>query len=49
MKVPYIVVVGDKEEKEKTLAVRIKGSNKIESIKLDDFVERVKKEVLERE
>ena len=49
MKVPYIIVVGDKEEKEKTLAVRIKGSNKIESIKLNDFVKRVKKEVLERE
>ncbi|MDD5012368.1 MAG: threonine--tRNA ligase [Candidatus Nanoarchaeia archaeon] len=45
MRVPYTIVVGDKEEKEKTLAVRIRGSNKIQTIKADDFIEKVKKEI----
>ncbi|MFA5953183.1 MAG: threonine--tRNA ligase [Candidatus Pacearchaeota archaeon] len=48
MKVPYIIVVGDKEEKENTLAVRVKGSNKIEVFKLNDFVKKLKKEIEDR-
>ncbi|OGJ12420.1 hypothetical protein A3K82_02655 [Candidatus Pacearchaeota archaeon RBG_19FT_COMBO_34_9] len=48
MRVPYIVVVGDKEEKEKTLALRVRGNSKIETIKIDSFIEKVKKEIAER-
>ena len=48
MRVPYTIVVGDKEEKEKTLAVRVRGNNKIQTIKIDDFIEKVKKEIEER-
>ena len=48
MKVPYIIVVGDKEEKEKSLAVRIKGNSKIEKIKLDGFVSKLKREIDEK-
>ena len=48
MKVPYIVVVGDKEEKEKSLAVRFKGNSKIENIKLNDFVSKLKTEIENR-
>jgi len=48
MKVPYIVVVGDKEEKENNLAVRFKGNSKIENIKLKDFISKLKKEIQER-
>ncbi len=48
MKVPYIIVVGDKEEKEKTLAVRIRGNQKIETMKTDAFIEKIKKEIEER-
>jgi len=48
MKIPYIIVVGDKEEKEKTLAVRIKGNKKIETIKVGDFIKQLKKEIEER-
>jgi len=48
MRVPYIIVVGDKEEKEKTIAVRIKGSGKIELMKIDDFVKKIKEEIEER-
>jgi len=48
LRVPYIIVVGDKEEKEKTLAVRVRGNSKIESFKIEDFVKNLKKEIDER-
>src|SRR4030042_542935 len=48
MRVPYIVVVGDKEEKEKSVAVRVKGNSKIETMKIDSFIEKIKKEIAER-
>jgi len=48
MKVPYIIVVGDREEKEKSLAVRIKGNKKIEKMKIKDFVWKLEKEIGER-
>jgi threonyl-tRNA synthetase len=48
MKVPYIIVVGDKEEKEKTLAVREKGNKKINSFNIEELIEKLKKEIFER-
>lgn len=48
MKIPYIIVVGDKEEKEKKIAVRIKGSNKIENFNIDNFITRLKVELVEK-
>ncbi|MEK6760881.1 MAG: threonine--tRNA ligase [Nanoarchaeota archaeon] len=48
MRVPYIIVVGDKEEKEKTIAVRIKGSSKIEKFTVDELCIRLKKEIEEK-
>ena len=48
MKIPYIVVIGDKEEKEENLAVRTKGNKKIEKFSVEDFVEKIKKEIEER-
>ncbi len=47
MRIPYIIVVGDKEEKEKTVAVRSKGG-KVDSMKLDIFIEKLKKEIGQR-
>jgi threonyl-tRNA synthetase len=49
MRVPYIIVVGDREEKDKNLAVRIRGNKKIENFSVDDFIEKIKKEIVERE
>lgn len=37
-RIPYILVVGDAEEKDKTVAVRTRGSQKIEKMKLDAFM-----------
>lgn len=48
MRIPYIIVAGDKEEREKTLAVRIKGSQKIETMKVEEFIKRIGKEIAER-
>ncbi|MEK6918105.1 MAG: threonine--tRNA ligase [Nanoarchaeota archaeon] len=46
MRVPYIIVAGDKEEKDKTIAVRSKG--KVENVKLDAFIEKLRKEIEQR-
>lgn len=48
MRVPYIIVVGDKEEKDKNIAVRIKGDSKIVSYKTEEFIKRIKSEIKER-
>jgi threonyl-tRNA synthetase len=48
MKVPYIIVVGDKEEKGKKVALRIRGNKKIKSMKVKEFVKSLKKEISER-
>jgi len=47
-KIPYILVVGEKEEKSKSVAVRSRES-KQEITKLDKFIEKVKKEIAEKE
>ncbi|MEX0920640.1 MAG: threonine--tRNA ligase [Candidatus Pacearchaeota archaeon] len=44
-KVPYIIVVGDKEEKSGEIAVRTRGDKKIEKMKVSDFVKSLKKEI----
>ncbi|MCK4327970.1 MAG: threonine--tRNA ligase [Candidatus Diapherotrites archaeon] len=49
-KIPYIIVIGDKEEKSKTLAVRTHGAKKAEfGIKFEDFEKRLRQKVESRE
>ena len=48
MKIPYIVVVGDKEEKQKSVAVRIRGDKKIKHVKLNSFIKSLQKEIDEK-
>lgn len=43
-KVPYIIALGEREAEGRTLSVRSFGSDKSETISLDDFVERIAKE-----
>jgi threonyl-tRNA synthetase len=47
-KVPYILTVGDREEKSKSVAVRTRGNKKLEDVKVDDFIKKLKKEIEER-
>ncbi len=45
-KIPYILVIGDKEEEKGTLAVRTRGSKKVEfGVKKDEFIKKLEKEV----
>ncbi len=48
MKIPYIIVIGDKEEKENKLAVRVRGNKEIKKFSLEDFSEHLKEEIEER-
>jgi len=48
MKVPYILVIGDKEEKANTLAVRKKGKKPEFGVKIKEFIKQLKKEIKDR-
>jgi len=48
MRIPYIIVIGDKEEKDGTLAVRIKGNKNIKKIGIDEFKNKIEKEIWEK-
>ena len=41
MKIPYIVIVGDKERDEKTLSLRLRGNVSKNDIKLDDLIKEI--------
>jgi threonyl-tRNA synthetase len=43
-KVPYQVVVGDKEKQAGTVAVRTRGGEDLGAMKLEDFIARLQKE-----
>ena len=44
-KVPYMLVIGDKELKSKSLNIRIRGQKQIKRMPLKIFTSRVKKEI----
>lgn len=48
MKVPYILVVGDREAKEKSVTVRIRGTNKTVTYGFREFIELVKEKIKTR-
>lgn len=48
-KTPYIVVVGDKESENGTVAVRSRGSRDIKTVTSEIFLEIIKKEIKERQ
>lgn len=47
-KIPYTVVVGDNEEKTKTLAVRDRAGKDTRDVKLADFTKKLKEEIKKR-
>ena len=47
-KVPYMLVIGEKEAKSKNLNVRIRGQKEVETIDRKKFIERIKKEIKEK-
>lgn len=44
-KVPYMIVIGDKEKNLKKLAVRVRGEKEIKTMTLNSFVKRLQKEM----
>ncbi len=48
-KVPYILVAGEKESQNHTVAVRKRGEGDLGAIKLDEFVAKLKKEIENKE
>jgi threonyl-tRNA synthetase len=47
-KIPYMVVVGEKEEKDNLVAIRKRGQKEQAVMKVDEFIERIKKEIDEK-
>ena len=47
-KIPYVIVIGDKEEKHKTLAIRNRAGKVKHNAKLEGFISQIKKEIEER-
>ena len=43
-KVPYMLIIGDKEKEEGSVSVRMREKGDIGSMKTDEFIARVKKE-----
>lgn len=49
LKIPYVIVIGDKEEEKNTLAIRERGSNKPKfGVKMQDFVKELKDKIENR-
>lgn len=48
MKIPYVLVIGEKEEGNKTVNVRSRASENEEEISLEVFLKKIEKEVKER-
>ena len=44
-KIPYMVIVGDKEQEEKNLSVRHKGDGDLGKLLLNDFINRLAVEI----
>ena len=47
-KIPYMLVVGEKEIENNSVAVRLRGSRDIEDMEIGKFVEKIKKEIDEK-
>ena len=45
MKVPYLIIVGDEEEKNGTISLRGRGQENKSGLKLSEFIERIQKEI----
>ena len=45
MKIPYLIIVGDEEEKSQTISIRGRGFENKSGLKLDDFLARLQEEI----
>lgn len=47
-KIPYMLIVGEKEEEQKTVSVRSRDKGELGSISIDEFIEMIVKEIEDR-
>lgn len=47
-KIPYLLVVGDREAKANTVSIRIRGSNDQKTLKLTDFAQKLASEIVSK-
>ena len=47
-KIPYLLIIGEKEEKINSIAVRDRRKGDLGPMKINKFIEKIKKEVEER-
>ena len=47
-KIPYVVVIGDKEIEEGAVAIRKRGEGPIGTLKVEDFIVKLSKEIKDR-
>jgi len=47
-KIPYMIIVGDKEEKENTISIRQRGKKNLGKMKIEEFIQKIKKEIEEK-
>ena len=47
-KIPYMIIVGDKEEEQKTLSVRARKEGNLGNIKLEDFLSQLKEKIKDK-
>lgn len=47
-KIPYILVVGEKEVENKSVAIRKRGNEDQGTMKITEFIENIKKEITEK-
>jgi len=48
MKIPYMLIVGQKEEEKNTVSVRAKGKGEVGEMTLPEFIDKIKKEIEEK-
>ena len=48
LKIPYTIVIGDKEEQTKTLSIRERGKKPVFGVKIQDFIKEIKEKIEKR-
>jgi len=48
-KIPYMIIVGDKEEKTETVAIRTREGNEKQGLKIDNFIKKIKEDIAKKE
>ena len=47
-KIPYTLILGDKERDNNTISYRLRGSNETFNLEIDDFIKLIKNEIINK-